>query len=179
MSELHRKPFCLCFLNKTQLMCTFSLPFRVCSSLWISFLCFTQVYNYFKFIMEIHEPSGLLSVCPQVVYFTATFPFLMLIVLLVRGVTLPGAAEGIKFYLYPDLTRLKDPEVLKQKEGNLCTLLFFIRWKCDEANCNLCLCGPMQVWIDAGTQIFFSYAICLGAMTSLGSYNKYKYNCYR
>uniref|UniRef100_A0A8C9W9H0 Transporter n=1 Tax=Scleropages formosus TaxID=113540 RepID=A0A8C9W9H0_SCLFO len=81
----------------------------------------------------------------KVVYITATFPFVMLFVLLIRGVTLPGASEGIKFYLYPDLSRLADPEV----------------------------------WIDAGTQIFFSYAICLGAMTSLGSYNKYKYNCYR
>lgn len=47
----------------------------------------------------------------QVVYFTATFPFVMLIVLLIRGVTLPGASQGIKFYLYPDLARLKDPEV--------------------------------------------------------------------
>lgn len=51
--------------------------------------------------------------CPplQVVYFTATFPYLMLLVLLVRGLTLPGAVEGIKFYLYPDPTRLADPQV--------------------------------------------------------------------
>lgn len=47
----------------------------------------------------------------QVVYFTATFPFAMLLVLLVRGLTLPGAGEGIKFYLYPDISRLEDPQV--------------------------------------------------------------------
>lgn len=35
----------------------------------------------------------------------------MLIVLLIRGVTLPGAGIGIKFYLYPDLGRLADPQV--------------------------------------------------------------------
>lgn len=57
-----------------------------------------------------HRPAFLCAL-PQVVYITATFPFVMLIVLLIRGVTLPGAAEGIKFYLYPDLERLKDPEV--------------------------------------------------------------------
>lgn len=42
---------------------------------------------------------------------TATFPYVMLLVLLVRGVTLPGAYDGIKFYLYPDMSRLSDPQV--------------------------------------------------------------------
>ncbi|XP_075015089.1 sodium- and chloride-dependent GABA transporter 2 isoform X22 [Calonectris borealis] len=48
----------------------------------------------------------------KVVYFTATFPYLMLVVLLIRGVSLPGASQGILFYLYPDLSRLGDPQSL-------------------------------------------------------------------
>ncbi len=56
----------------------------------------------------------------QVVYFTATFPYLMLVVLLIRGLTLPGAKNGIIFYLYPDPTRLTDPQALS------CSLVPFI-----------------------------------------------------
>ncbi len=47
----------------------------------------------------------------QVVYFTATFPYVVLIILLVRGVTLPGSVEGLKFYLIPDFYKLRNPKV--------------------------------------------------------------------
>ncbi|KAG7472575.1 hypothetical protein MATL_G00110080 [Megalops atlanticus] len=81
----------------------------------------------------------------KVVYFTATFPYVMLLVLLVRGLTLPGAKDGIIFYLYPDPARLTDP----------------------------------QVWLDAGSQVLYSYGLCNGCLTALGSYNKYNNNCYK
>ncbi|XP_029963527.1 sodium- and chloride-dependent GABA transporter 2-like [Salarias fasciatus] len=47
----------------------------------------------------------------KVVYFTATFPYLMLIILLIRGLSLPGAQEGVMFYLLPEVSRLTDPQV--------------------------------------------------------------------
>nr|XP_002127765.1 sodium- and chloride-dependent taurine transporter [Ciona intestinalis]XP_026694251.1 sodium- and chloride-dependent taurine transporter [Ciona intestinalis]XP_026694252.1 sodium- and chloride-dependent taurine transporter [Ciona intestinalis]XP_026694253.1 sodium- and chloride-dependent taurine transporter [Ciona intestinalis] len=81
----------------------------------------------------------------KVVYFTATFPILMLLVLLVRGLTLDGAMDGVRFYLKPDMTRLSD----------------------------------VQVWLDAATQVFYSYALCKGMLITMGSYNNYRYNSYR
>ena len=78
----------------------------------------------------------------KVAYFTATFPMGMLIILVVRGLTLEGAAEGVKYFLLPDVTKLANPEV----------------------------------WIQAGSQVFFSYLSGQGVLTSLGSFNNFSFN---
>ncbi|XP_048776373.2 sodium-dependent proline transporter-like isoform X1 [Ostrea edulis] len=47
----------------------------------------------------------------KVIYFTATFPYIVLIILLVRGVTLEGYQKGLEFYLIPKFDKLTDPRV--------------------------------------------------------------------
>ncbi|CAF0707877.1 unnamed protein product [Brachionus calyciflorus] len=49
-----------------------------------------------------------IKVSGKLVYFTALFPYVILLILGIRGWTLPGADIGIKYYIYPDLSRLKD-----------------------------------------------------------------------
>ena len=51
------------------------------------------------------------TVCLQVVYFTAVFPYVVLTILLIRGVTLPGAMKGIRFYIIPDFQKLANAKV--------------------------------------------------------------------
>lgn len=42
---------------------------------------------------------------PQVVYFTATFPYVVLIIYLIRGVTLHGAWNGVKYMFTPKVRK--------------------------------------------------------------------------
>ncbi|EPB73870.1 Sodium:neurotransmitter symporter family protein [Ancylostoma ceylanicum] len=48
----------------------------------------------------------------KMVWVTATAPYIVLTILLIRGVTLPGAAKGIYYYLTPDFAKLTDPKVI-------------------------------------------------------------------
>ena len=47
----------------------------------------------------------------KVVWVTALAPYVLLSILLIRGLMLPGAMKGIHFYLVPDLQKLTKTEV--------------------------------------------------------------------
>ncbi|GFO12982.1 sodium- and chloride-dependent glycine transporter 2-like [Plakobranchus ocellatus] len=52
-------------------------------------------------------------------YFTALMPYVLLTILVVRGVTLKGASKGLDFYLNPDVSKLRDSKVWKQAAAQI------------------------------------------------------------
>ncbi|KAL6447805.1 hypothetical protein ACFW04_000140 [Cataglyphis niger] len=100
----------------------------------------SAAHEYFnRAILELHESEGLhdlgaikwditlcllvvylvcyfslwkgISTSGKVVWFTALFPYAVLLILLIRGVTLPGSTEGIRYYLSPNFTAITKAEV--------------------------------------------------------------------
>lgn len=68
---------------------------------WQLALCLLFIFTIVYFsIWKGVKTSG------KVVWVTATFPYLVLFVLLIRGATLPGAWRGVVFYLKPDWEKL-------------------------------------------------------------------------
>ncbi|CAH1403428.1 unnamed protein product [Nezara viridula] len=73
---------------------------------WDMALCLLAVYLICYFSLW----KGI-STSGKVVWFTALFPYAVLLILLVRGITLPGSADGIKYYLSPNFTSITKAEV--------------------------------------------------------------------
>ncbi|XP_067663049.1 sodium-dependent proline transporter-like [Haliotis asinina] len=101
----------------------------------------------------------------KVVYFTATFPYIILIVLLIRGLTLEGYEKGIKFYMTPQVHRLTEAKVwgdaatqifysLGAGFGGLLTMASYNKFK------NNCERDALIVaFINCGTSVFAGFAI--------------------
>ncbi|KAJ8985874.1 hypothetical protein NQ317_006248 [Molorchus minor] len=82
----------------------------------------------------------------KVVYFTALFPYVLLTILLIRGITLPGAAEGIKFYVMPNMSKLTQSQVWI----DAVTQIFFLLWSRDA----LIVCS-----VNSSTSMFAGFVI--------------------
>lgn len=103
----------------------------------------------------------------KVVWVTALAPYVVLIILLFRGISLPGADVGIRYYLTPEWEKLKNTKVCWKRLIN------------SENFQDMNFSFSIKVWIDAASQIFFSLGPGFGTLLALSSYNKFNNNCYR
>ncbi|XP_014103700.2 sodium-dependent neutral amino acid transporter B(0)AT3 [Bactrocera oleae] len=96
------------------------------------------------FLVYICMVQGITS-SGKIIYMTAIFPYVVLIIFFFRGITLKGASEGVAHLFTPRWETLLDP----------------------------------VVWLEAGTQIFFSLGLAFGGLIAFSSYNPANNNCYR
>ncbi|XP_033822425.1 sodium- and chloride-dependent neutral and basic amino acid transporter B(0+) [Periophthalmus magnuspinnatus] len=116
----------------------------------------------------------------KVVYFTATFPYVVILILLIRGATLEGARDGIEYYIgtQSNLTKLADAQVWKDAAtqtfyslsigwGGVLTLASY-----NNFNNNVFKDAFIVCFTNAGTSVFAGFAIfsILGHMAFV--YNK-------
>ncbi|KAF7660662.1 hypothetical protein LDENG_00276980 [Lucifuga dentata] len=103
----------------------------------------------------------------KVVYFTATFPYVVILILLIRGVTLEGARDGIEFYTgsQSNLTKLTEAEVWKDAAiqtfyslsigfGGVTTLASY-----NNFHNNMLHDTVIVTLVNAGTSVFAGFAI--------------------
>lgn len=76
-------------------------------------VCLKQPAALDKMLMNSSLSHNFICFCFQVVYFTATFPYVVILILLIRGVTLEGARDGIEFYVgsQSNLSKLTEAQV--------------------------------------------------------------------
>ena len=95
---------------------------------------------------------------------TALFPYLVLIIFFIRAVTLRGMEDGIAHLFTPKVGPDHRWESLLYEQ--------FI-------SPQFSLLLDPTVWLEAGTQIFFSLGLSFGSLIAYSSYNPVNNNCVR
>lgn len=106
---------------------------------WIVLCLILSWVTVFFIVMKGIQSSG------KVVYFTSMFPYVVLTIFFIRGITLKGSGAGLMHMYTPKVEKLADP----------------------------------TVWLDAATQVFYSFGLAFGSLIAFGSYNTPKNNCVR
>ncbi|CAK9795044.1 Sodium-dependent neutral amino acid transporter SLC6A17 [Anthophora quadrimaculata] len=106
---------------------------------WIVLCLLLSWIVVFFIVMKGIQSSG------KVVYFTSMFPYLVLTIFFIRGITLKGASAGLAHMYTPKIEKLLEP----------------------------------TVWLDAATQVFYSFGLAFGSLIAFGSYNTPDNNCVR
>jgi NSS family neurotransmitter:Na+ symporter len=60
-----------------------------------------------------------LKALSKIVFYTVITPWVILVIMVIRGLTLPGAIEGLKFYLTPNFAALLNPRVWLAAYGQI------------------------------------------------------------
>lgn len=119
-------------------------------------------------------------------YLLALFPYAVLIALLIRGVTLDGAMDGIYYFIKPQWGELLGAKVgfttLYKPYKNL-TIQYEFYHDGDGGGCEGWLHSfcklKFQVWFAAVSQCFFSLNVGFGTIVYLSSHNRFRHNVFR
>ena len=97
----------------------------------------------------------------KVAYFTSLFPYIVLVILAARGLSLPGAGEGINYYLHTDWNKLRDTRVWVDAATQV------------RSFGGLGIISPYSYIF----KVIFSLGPACGCVITLSSYNSFTRNC--
>lgn len=106
----------------------------------------------------------------KVVYFTSMFPYLVLTIFFIRGITLKGASAGLAHMYTPKVNSLFPRDFLR---------LTVKKKKCSLSYRQIEKLLEPTVWLDAATQVFYSFGLAFGSLIAFGSYNTPDNHCVR